>query len=1184
MLHCLVLLITSSLLHTTCSTVYYVIPDDHYTTNNNTYTLQHYLNNTNKYLTSHTQLHFLPGQYYLNTDLIIQHVNNLSLIGSRTNEVINSVIKCTSPAGIVVVGSSNIVIANIIMNDCGSNFNESFTHHSFITSNYRCRISLLVLDSWMVTCKYFCCIWQHNPTGIKLVNGLGNTKLLNVASAYLTVWYDVGSVSMTNGTLTMHKIHIENFETHKNIKYTYAIDIQQYHSTANISVTLLNTKFKTELAIFIGHIDSGQIKVTVANCSFTSSGEDDPVAEHHPSLKNDAHDYNDSNDTDYIGYGCNDYIDGVIIHYDSMVSSFFMNNKKYTNLNIIQFKNCSFTNINNSDTGKLLDFSLNVNTEYLIISITNCLFYNNIYVTLVSIINYDNQFQNQQISVFLKDIRVLSSTSGVDAIIAYIVTLHAENIKFLFNTFNDHDFGSIVNAKGSYVQFQGYNEFFYNNASWAILSSSLYLQENTALNFTSNTFNIIINTDQPAIDDIDTCAIQYISKRGNLDDEFQQGYKLNYIITFTNNSINDYEISSHYLTHCAWDSSSAFISSIPLQVNHRFITGDKFMVKESKKLVCLCDRNGTHHCKEEKSGPYYPGQTVLFHFSLDDDIIKAARIEVRRGYSGYICDNGKLSLLQIQSNECKPLKYTIKHNRSWCELSLLVTPLLIFPGLNKPQKELYTIILQPSPRGFSLHPQGYCQCDPILSSHIPSLTTCDIDHQTIPRPAKTWISAHTINNSHFYHVSLHCPFDYCLPHSSQLNLSTPDSQCQFNRSGMLCGQCQHGLSTVFGSSQCKHCSNIYLLIIIPIGIAGLVLVFILFVFNLTVAVGHINPSLLYINIVSINASIFFPTGKSVMYTFTSLANLDLGIETCFFSEMGDYTKMWLQLVFPIYLIFIATLLIITSRYSNTIQRLTARRALPVLATLFLLSYTKVLVTVSNVLFSYTTITHLPSNHTTLVWSVDTSVPLFGVKFTILFIACLILFLILVPFNVVLIFTKKLSYFKVVTYFKPLLDAYQGPYKKSFYYWTGLLLLMRAIFFGLTALNRNTNLVIGIALLATAMWLHSSFFPFKNKISNISESLFLLNLIILFAVSLYTLSNSTAVTIFTSLAMLQIISIILIDTVASIQKKSCKNWTRFDFLRIIVEYHNQKLPGANEIQIIDDKPNYIQFQESLFGQD
>ena len=140
--------------------------------------------------------------------------------------------------------------------------------------------------------------------------------------------------------------------------------------------------------------------------------------------------------------------------------------------------------------------------------------------------------------------------------------------------------------------------------------------------------------------------------------------------------------------------------------------------------------------------------------------------------------------------------------------------------------------------------------------------------------------------------------------------------------------------------------------------------------------------------------------------------------------------MWLQLAFPFYLIFIATLIIITSHYSTTIQRLTAHKSLPMLATLFLLSYTKILRIVCSVLFFYSTITHLPSKHTTLVWSVDANVPLFGVRFTILFIVCLILFLILLPFNVILLFNRTLSRFKFINKFKPLLDAYQGPYKDT----------------------------------------------------------------------------------------------------------------------------------------------------------
>ena len=278
----------------------------------------------------------------------------------------------------------------------------------------------------------------------------------------------------------------------------------------------------------------------------------------------------------------------------------------------------------------------------------------------------------------------------------------------------------------------------------------------------------------------------------------------------------------------------------------------------------------------------------------------------------------------------------------------------------------------------------------------------------------------------------------------------------------------------------------------------------LFYFNVTITAGTINAFILYANIISINSPIFFPQTDEFLpaYTFISHANLDLGIQTCFYNGMDDYAKMWLQLAFPFYLIFIATLIIITSRYSTTIQRLTARRALPVLATLFLLSYTKILRIVSSVLFSYSTITHLPSKHTTLVWSVDANVPLFGVRFTILFVVCLILFLILLPFNMVLVFTRTLSRFKFITKFKPLIDVYQGPYKLKYYYYTGVQLLLRVIFFALSSLERNVNLVLGTILLSIIIGAHGIISPLQSKAKNLQEMMYIINLQILFVVALY----------------------------------------------------------------------------------
>ena len=198
--------------------------------------------------------------------------------------------------------------------------------------------------------------------------------------------------------------------------------------------------------------------------------------------------------------------------------------------------------------------------------------------------------------------------------------------------------------------------------------------------------------------------------------------------------------------------------------------------------------------------------------------------------------------------------------------------------------------------------------------------------------------------------------------------------------------------------------------------------------NLTVTDGDINGFILYVNIISINSHLFFPQYSNIIsfwHIFISLKNLDLGVPTCFYSGMDDYAKMWFQLAFPAYLILIATLLIIVSHHSTTVQRITARRALPVLATLFFLSYTKVLRTVSSVLFYYSTITDLPSGHTTLVWAADANVQLLGLKYTALFIVCLILLITLLPFNRILCFTKTTMKLQLVNHFKPLIDAYQG---------------------------------------------------------------------------------------------------------------------------------------------------------------
>ena len=123
------LLSISLLIHITTGSVYNVTPDDHYTLNttcHHCHNLQHYLLNTTKYFISNTQLLFLPGLHHLHTDLIIQNIHNISLIGSTTNGTTpDTVIQCNSSdgivmtsAGIVLTKNSNITLRNMVINNC----------------------------------------------------------------------------------------------------------------------------------------------------------------------------------------------------------------------------------------------------------------------------------------------------------------------------------------------------------------------------------------------------------------------------------------------------------------------------------------------------------------------------------------------------------------------------------------------------------------------------------------------------------------------------------------------------------------------------------------------------------------------------------------------------------------------------------------------------------------------------------------------------------------------------------------------------------------------------------------------------------------------------------------------------------------------------------------------------------
>ena len=372
----LLLLVTSLLLHTATSTVYYVMPDAHYhPINDNTYTLQHYLNNTNKYFTSNTQLHFLPGQYYLNNDLIIQGVSNFSLIGNRINEVINTVINCASPAGIVVVGSSNIVIANIVMNECSNDYSVLLKDHVF-ESKIMHLISLLFLQCKLITCTHF--YTSEDAGSIEFINPLVNIQLSKLTTKSLGIWYN------ENAGNAYHNLLIDNFQFHNN-NDTYTVQIKQFNMSSNISVTIQHVNFTNTLALHIICVNcTGHSSLLITDCNFTSKQEIiNPIFYDY-----NYYNYNDYDTTyEYEDYDVPAYVyndDNNFTYSNSTVYVYYQGCGNIQMSNEIKLVNCHF--INNIGLKKLIEVIENniYNNHLVSLNINRCIFHNNQYVQILS--------------------------------------------------------------------------------------------------------------------------------------------------------------------------------------------------------------------------------------------------------------------------------------------------------------------------------------------------------------------------------------------------------------------------------------------------------------------------------------------------------------------------------------------------------------------------------------------------------------------------------------------------------------------------------------------------------------------------------------------------------------------------------------------------------------------------------
>ena len=618
---------------------------------------------------------------------------------------------------------------------------------------------------------------------------------------------------------------------------------------------------------------------------------------------------------------------------------------------------------------------------------------------------------------------------------------------------------------------------------------------------------------------------------------------------------------SNYCSNCSLPDPSKMF-----QYNGLNDSSDLSNFTSDPTRVCFCE-NGIPDCyRIARDIAVYPGED--FNLSLavvgyglgtvPGSIVARTRTRTVR-VSGESSFGSNLQYSQDVGIECQDIGYSILSDRSSEVITLAVNTRSfsrslkeveavvnfqltadtgnISPILRSPYDSLYETFfnipifihasLLECPTGFQLA-DGRCICHQILLDN--NIDTCFISDGTpfIRREPSYWIGLPD-NYSTAILIHPNCPFDYCQSSDENITASTPDAQCRHQRTGVLCGGCREGLSMVLGSSDCKKCSNSFLMLVAVFILAGIALVALVTLLNMTVSVGTLNGLILFANIIQANRITFLPPSSTatsvpiaILSTFIAWLNLDLGIATCIFDGLTTYVKTWLQFIFPLYILAIVGAIIVSSKYSLHITKLFGTNTVSVLATLILLSYTKIL-RILITAFSFTVLKGTQDHHS-VVWLPDGNVEYFQLKHAFLFLAAaLVLILLVIPYTVTLTaapWIQRSKYDRVSTLYnkcKPLFDAYMGPYKDNCRYWTGMLLLARVVLIVLFSSIANTNTVGGPAVNLLLLTLSSAGLlaltaavkPYRGALLNWLEIFYLTILLIFSSANLYASSTSSS---------------------------------------------------------------------------
>ena len=536
----------------------------------------------------------------------------------------------------------------------------------------------------------------------------------------------------------------------------------------------------------------------------------------------------------------------------------------------------------------------------------------------------------------------------------------------------------------------------------------------------------------------------------------------------------------------------------------------------------------------------YPGMTLHFSMAALDVFNQVTFAEISLLLLNHVTvSEAKFYTLNKKWYLESPLQITAQNNCTLVNVTFLkytsndhddpVLPLLIKLS-HQDLSNLHILnflVPQECPVGFEFY-NSRCDCSHVLH-HFGYQPVCKISSDgynpliTITLPVTTlshWIGIINIKNVTSFGVSTDCSL-YCnfnsrydtyiindnnnsilITASNKLN-DKAESLCLINRAGALCSQCAPGYSVVFGTNDCIRCSNLWLLTIIVYGIAGPLLVYLLFAFKLTLTAGKINGIIFYAQVMSIARVMQLYTMKDIAFVslksytifvqgLISLINLTINfnLSLCLYDGMTELWKSGIGLTFPVYLLTIVIGLIIISRYSVRLSNRIADSSVQVLVTVVHLSFTTLLTSTLDVftpVYIYTNTSDVPLK----VWQNDGKVEYGkGGHLILMIVTGVVVGSILITYLTVLLAGRPLMKInKVREYLRPIYEAIHAPYEhnKEFFFSFSIILVAFLYLLSYIFIGSNYSTVgFAIGMPVTVIYFTIAAFsrPFKEMYINI----------------------------------------------------------------------------------------------------